>query len=49
MDRMDRVVVCCPDGFESKGNVEIVCDRYDVPLVGTFEEFVDRVIERVRS
>ena len=43
------VVVCCPDGFESKGNVEIVCERYNISMVETFEEFVDRVIERVRS
>ncbi|KAM5534633.1 hypothetical protein V8D89_011645 [Ganoderma adspersum] len=47
--RTGKVVVCCPDGFGWKGNVEVVCERYGIPLVGTFEEFVDRVIERVHN
>ena len=34
------VIVCCPDGFWRKGNVEIVCDRYEVPLCNTFDEFL---------
>jgi hypothetical protein len=27
-----KLVVCCPDGFWRKGNVEMVCDRYNIPL-----------------
>lgn len=27
-----KLMVCCPDGFWRKGNVEIVCKRYDIPL-----------------
>ncbi len=23
-----QIIVCCPDGFYRKGNVDIVCDRY---------------------
>ena len=26
------IVVCCPDGFWRKGNVEVVCCRYAIPL-----------------
>lgn len=29
--------VCCPDEFWRKGNVEIVCGRYDVPMQPTLE------------
>lgn len=25
-----KLIVCCPDGFWRKGNVEMVCDRFDV-------------------
>jgi hypothetical protein len=25
------VLVCCPEGFWRKGNVDIVCDRYNIP------------------
>lgn len=27
-----KLIVCCPDGFWRKGNVEIVCTRYGIPL-----------------
>jgi hypothetical protein len=38
-----RLVVCCPDGFYRKGNVEVVCDRYDVPLYNTLDELIAHV------
>jgi len=28
-----KLIVCCPDGYWRKGNVEIVCVRYSIPLV----------------
>src|SRR5260370_27949679 len=31
--RHEKIVVCCPDGYWRKGNVEVVCDRYNIPLV----------------
>jgi hypothetical protein len=27
-----KMVVCCPKGFWRKGNVDIVCDRYGIPV-----------------
>ena len=38
-----KVIVCCPDGFWRKGNVEIVCQRHGVTLVNSFDELVDAV------
>lgn len=35
-----EVVVCCPDGYWRKGNVEMVCERYGIPLTNTMDEFV---------
>lgn len=32
------IIVCCPDEFWRKGNVEITCARYDVPMVATLGE-----------
>jgi hypothetical protein len=29
--RSGRLVVCCPEGFWRKGNVDVVCRRYGVP------------------
>jgi hypothetical protein len=31
--RSAKLVVCCPEGYLRKGNVEVVCARYGVPLV----------------
>ena len=31
--RSDRLIVCCPLGFWRRGNVEVVCHRYGVPMV----------------
>jgi hypothetical protein len=42
--RGGKLVVGCPDGFWRKGNVEIVCARFGVPLVGGWDEFVAAVV-----
>ncbi len=43
-----RMVVCCPPGFWRRGNVEVVCARYGVPLVAELSELVRVVRERLR-
>lgn len=40
----DKLVVCCPDGFWRKGNVDIVCQRYNIPVVSSVDELTDTVI-----
>lgn len=34
-----KLFVVCPDGFYRKGNVEVVCSIYDIPLFNTLDEF----------
>jgi len=34
-----KLTVCCPEGFWRKGNVDIVCKRYGVPMVNSLESF----------
>lgn len=34
------MVVCCPPGFWRKGNVDIVCQRYDVPVHVDLDEAI---------
>jgi hypothetical protein len=36
----DKMIVCCPDGFWRKGNVEIVCTRYNIPIFNTMEQAI---------
>lgn len=45
--RSGKCLVCCPNGFWRKGNVEIVCDRYDVEMVSTFSLFESRLMQLV--
>ncbi|KAN0072429.1 hypothetical protein V8E54_009358 [Elaphomyces granulatus] len=44
-----RMVVCCPHGFWHRGNVEIVCTRYNVPFFDTFDEFRQEVVRRLED
>lgn len=45
--RSGRLVVCCPPGFWRRGNVEVVCARYGVPLVAGLTELVRAVRSRI--
>jgi hypothetical protein len=43
--RSGKLIVCCPDGYYRRGNIEIVCDRFRIPL---FDE-LDRALKRLRQ
>lgn len=34
------IIVCCPDGFWRKGNVDIICERNEIPVVNTWNDFI---------
>jgi hypothetical protein len=44
-----KVVVCCPDGFWRRGNVQIVCHRYGIKLVETKEELIAEVKAKLQK
>lgn len=44
-----RLIVACPKKFWRQGNVEIVCKRYNVPLVETVEKLEELVRERLEN
>ncbi|MFK7950786.1 MAG: nucleoside 2-deoxyribosyltransferase domain-containing protein [Saprospiraceae bacterium] len=35
-----KILVCCPNGYWRKGNVEVVCERYNIPIYDTLEELL---------
>ena len=45
--RSGKLVVGCPDGYWRKGNVEVVCARYGIPLAGDWREFLAAVTTRL--
>jgi len=38
-----NIVVCCPKGFWRKGNVDIVCKRYNIPVFETIIEAINLI------
>jgi hypothetical protein len=44
-----KVIVCCPEGFWRRGNVQIVCLRYGLDIVETFEELAEKVTHRLQE
>lgn len=38
-----KLIVCCPEGYWRKGNIDIVCERYGVEQVNTLSELIECV------
>jgi hypothetical protein len=38
-----KMLVCCPTGFWKKGNVDIVCERYGIPLYEDLNKLLDDI------
>lgn len=38
-----KLIVCCPEGYWRRGNVQVVCNHYGILLVDTLEELIDLV------
>jgi hypothetical protein len=45
--RSGKAVVCCPPAYWRRGNVEIVCHRYQVPFVSDLGELVAAIRQRL--
>ena len=43
-----KMIVVCPNGFWRKGNVEIVCDRFGIPLFDDLDTMVNRIKDKYR-
>ena len=46
--RSGKMLVCCPDGFWRKGNVDIVCHNYMVGSPPNLARLIQRVVEEAR-
>jgi len=42
-----KLVVLCPDGFWRKGNVDIVCEKYNIDTVSNFDELVEYLRSKI--
>lgn len=46
--RSGKVLACCPDGYWRRGNVQVVCERYGVPMLASLDELIEAVRQRLR-
>lgn len=44
-----KAIVCCPDGYWRKGNVDIVCRRYGIEQVESLEALIARTKQELSS
>lgn len=44
-----KLIVCCPEGFWRKGNVEIVCQKYSIPLFTNKLEFKKYIRQKITA
>jgi hypothetical protein len=42
-----KAVVCCPEGFYKRGNVQVICGRYGIEMVGGLGELGEVVRKRL--
>lgn len=45
----DKIIVCCPDEFWRKGNVDIVCQRYNIPVFNNYDAWVVGLKNKIRQ
>ena len=43
-----KLLVCCPEGFYRKGNVDITCAKYNVPMYNTIEDIAAAAIVKIK-
>ncbi len=41
--RTGKLIVCCPEGFWRKGNVDIVCKKYDILEARSLSELIKEI------
>ena len=41
----EKMIVVCPDGFWRKGNVEVVCERFNIPLYESIEDAMQVILD----
>lgn len=45
----DKMIVCCPSGFWRKGNVDIVCTRYNIPLFNDIDSAINGLRTKINQ
>jgi hypothetical protein len=41
----EKLIVCCPKGFWRKGNIDIICEKYNIPLFENLETLLKQYFD----
>lgn len=44
-----KLMVTCGLDFYRRGNIEVVCDRYDIPLYDTLDELITNLLKKIHT
>jgi hypothetical protein len=45
----NKSLVCCPEGFWRKGNVDVVCERYNIQTVDSLRDLKLAIVKKFRE
>ncbi|MCP4521399.1 MAG: hypothetical protein GY827_06870 [Cytophagales bacterium] len=45
----EKLLVCCPEGFYKKGNIDIVCQRYNIQQIDDLEKAIEEVKKKIKE
>lgn len=45
--KTDRLIVCCPNTFHKKADVDIICNREDIFVVDSLDALIENTIARI--
>jgi len=48
-ERGRQNIVCCPYGFWRRGNVQVICEHFDIPFHETYEDLVSDLRYRIST
>lgn len=40
MARKGSLWICCPEGYWRRGNIQVLCERHDIPLFDNLDEMI---------
>lgn len=45
----DKLLVCCPEGFYKKGNIDIVCKRNNIPQINDLNKAIKEIKIQIKE
>jgi len=44
-----KCLICCPEGYWRRGNIQIICARYNIPLMDNISQLIEAVQMRLED